>query len=146
VKAPAALTDPNGWLLPRVTDRGDWAYLDRCAVSQDDWGVLATIYITGTPHRVYLPVANLNALLLGPGASITTRALQSTTQAGVAVITVGAGGTRTYTYTPAEHGNTDLLHRQAQIVSDPTLRLQAAVRLYRQRFPGSALPEELTLE
>lgn len=145
MKAPAGLTHANGWILPRVTDRGDWIYLDTCAIRQDDWGVQARMDVDGQPRRVYLPTANVNALLLGPGVSITTRALHAITASGAAVITVGAGGTRTYTYTPASRGNTDLIARQAEIHSNKEARLQAAQRLYRARFPGIPLPPELTL-
>lgn len=146
MKAPNELAKPNGWLLPNVTDRGDWVYLDTCSVRQDDWGVVALMNVEGKPSRVYLPVANLNAILLGPGVTISSRALQTCTQSGSCVITVGAGGTRTYTYTPASRGNPEMLRTQASITSDPARRLEAARRLYFRRFPDMNLPENLSLD
>ena len=58
MRASVGLTHPKGWLLSRVTDRGDWVYLDTCTIRQDDWGVQARMDIGGQPRRVYLPAAN----------------------------------------------------------------------------------------
>ena len=70
--------------LPQVKDKYPFIYLERGRLEVDDSSVK---WIDADNHVVPLPVATLNALLLGPGTTITTTATITITtprRAGVA--------------------------------------------------------------
>ncbi|MEU5162260.1 type I-E CRISPR-associated endonuclease Cas1e [Streptomyces sp. NPDC020875] len=134
-------------MLPRVADSLSFLYLDMVRVLQDDTGVCAQIQVS--PDRtdtVYIPTAALSCLLLGPGVSITTPALTTLARHGTSVVCVGAGGVRTYAGVLPDSLTTHWLEQQVTTWTDQTRRLDAAVRMYRMRFPGAELPDTVTLD
>ncbi|MEV8391799.1 MULTISPECIES: type I-E CRISPR-associated endonuclease Cas1e [unclassified Streptomyces] len=132
-------------MLPRVADSLSFLYLDMVRIVQDDTGVCAQIQVD--PDRtdtVYIPTAAISCLLLGPGVSITTRALATLARHGTTVIPSGAGGVRTYAGILPDSLTTHWLERQTYAWADPQQRLDVAVRMYRMRFDDS-VPEAVTL-
>ncbi|MFD5029360.1 type I-E CRISPR-associated endonuclease Cas1e [Streptomyces sp. NPDC058405] len=132
-------------MLPRVADSLSFLYLDMVRIVQDDTGVCAQIQVD--PDRtdtVYIPTAAISCLLLGPGVSITTRAMATLARHGTTVIPSGAGGVRAYAGILPDSLTTHWLERQANSWADPQQRLEVAVRMYRMRFDDS-VPEAVTL-
>ena len=147
MKADPGFIHPTGLLLPRVVDRKGWLYLDKCRVSRDNYGVLATANWEDTgPIRIYLPIATLHALLLGPGTSITSPALAALADSACTVVITASSANRYYSSFTPRQGSTTLLHQQAAIHADPEQRIAAARALYLTRFPGTPIPEHFTLE
>ncbi|ASO21625.1 CRISPR-associated protein Cas1 [Actinoalloteichus hoggarensis] len=145
VQARRRLARPTVAMLPRVADSLSFLYLDIVRVLQDDTGVLAVVEspIHGT-ETVYLPTAALNAVLLGPGVSITTRALTTLVRHGTTVLITGSGGVRCYAgFTPASL-TTTWLERQARAWADEASRLRVAIRMYEQRFGVATVPPQTT--
>lgn len=136
---PTRLKRPNAIRLTRASDRLSFLYMDKAAIHQDDNGTLATVNMNTdrTEAKVYLPAASLSVLLLGPGTSITQQATAALSQAGCGVSFVGSGTVRSYGAFMSPYAPTDRLMRQAAIVSDPALRVEAAKRMYEKRFPSS---------
>ncbi|MCE7081671.1 type I-E CRISPR-associated endonuclease Cas1e [Streptomyces sp. ST2-7A] len=134
-------------MLPRIADSLSFLYLDIVRIHQDDTGVCAeiTTEARGT-ETVYLPTAALSCVLLGPGTSITSRALTTLARHGTTVLVTGSGGVRCYAATLPDSLTTTWLERQTRIWADDTRRLQAAVTMYEMRFGSGTLPSGSTLQ
>lgn len=118
--------------LPHVGDRMSFLYLEYCNVSRTDSAV------TSTDKRgtVSIPAASIGALLLGPGTSITHRAMELLGDCGATVLWVGENSVRYYAHgRPLTHSSS-LLEAQARSVSNTRLRLAVAREMYTMRFPG----------
>ena len=72
--------------LPQVKDKYPFLYLERGRLEIDDSSIK---WIDAENNVVPLPVATLNALLLGPGTSITHDAVKTATAANCSVCWVG---------------------------------------------------------
>lgn len=90
------LAAPTLAMLPRVADSLSFLYADVVRIVQDDTGVCAQTDTAKGIERVYLPTAAVSCLLLGPGTSITHRALSTLARHGTTVVCVGSGGVRCY--------------------------------------------------
>ncbi|MFJ5228663.1 type I-E CRISPR-associated endonuclease Cas1e [Kitasatospora sp. NPDC088391] len=141
------LAAPTVAMLPRIADSLSFLYLDIVRVVQDDTGVRAEIATTdrGT-ETVYLPTAALSCVLLGPGTSITARALATFARHGTTVVATGSGGVRCYAAALPESLSTTWLEHQVRAWADDRQRLAIAVAMYRQRFGDTALPADVTLD
>ncbi|MFE6867732.1 type I-E CRISPR-associated endonuclease Cas1e [Kitasatospora sp. NPDC057692] len=128
-------------MLPRIADSLSFLYLDIVRIVQDDTGVCAEVT---SPQRgtetVYLPTAALSCVLLGPGTSITARALTTLARHGTTVVATGSGGVRCYTATVPDSLSTTWLERQARAWADDTTRLTIATAMYEQRFGHGTAP------
>ncbi|MDX2821579.1 type I-E CRISPR-associated endonuclease Cas1e [Streptomyces ipomoeae] len=133
-------------MLPRIADSLSFLYLDMVRVVQDDTGVCAQIHVDDRrTDTVYIPTAALTCLLLGPGVSITTRALATLARHGTSVICTGAGGVRTYAGILPDSLTTRWLEQQVTTWSDPQQRLDVATRMYQMRFGDDTVPHGTTL-
>ena len=118
--------------LPRIADRISFIYLERCRVSRNDSGILVETKI----GSYNLPVASVCSLLLGPGTTITHRAMELIGDSGTTLVWVGERGARYYAHgRPLTHTST-LLEAQASLTSNRRSRLRVARRMYQMRFPG----------
>lgn len=140
------LASPTLAMLPRVSDGLSFLYIDIARVEQTDTGVCAVIETeAGGVQRTYLPTAALACVLLGPGTSITQRALSTLMRHGTTVVCTGSGGVRCYgALQPAER-TTTWLERQVRAWADPEARLEVARRMYELRF-GEDMPPGTSLE
>ncbi|KWW98098.1 CRISPR-associated protein Cas1 [Carbonactinospora thermoautotrophica] len=138
------LAAPTLVMLPRVADSLSFLYLDVVRVVQDDTGVCALIEGPRGTDRVYLPVAALSCVLLGPGTSITQPALATIARHGTSLVCVGSGAVRCYAGILPDSLTTAWLERQTRAWADDTARLAVAVRMYERRF-GVPVPENTTL-
>ena len=77
--------------LPQVKDKYPFLYMERGRLEVDDSSVK---WIDSDNNIVPLPVATLNALLLGPGTSITHEAIKTATSANCSICWVGEDSMR----------------------------------------------------
>ncbi|MGW4271476.1 type I-E CRISPR-associated endonuclease Cas1e [Streptomyces seoulensis] len=141
------LAAPTVAMLPRITDSLSFLYLDVVRVLQDDTGVCAEV--TSERHgrqTVYLPTAALSCVLLGPGTSITARALATLARHGTTVLITGSGGVRCYAATQPDSLSTTWLERQARAWADDRTRLATATAMYEKRFGTGTAPPGTTLQ
>lgn len=140
------LAAPTVAMLPRTADSLSFLYLDIARIVQDDTGICAEVTSThrGT-EMVYLPTAALNCVLLGPGTSITARALATFARHGTTVVIAGSGGVRCYAATLPDSLSTTWLEHQARAWADDTTRLAVATAMYEQRFGHATVPPGTTL-
>ena len=126
--------------LPQVKDRLTFLYLERCQLSRQD----SAITVLDEEGIIHIPAAAISVLLLGPGTTVTHRAMELIGDAGVSVVWVGERGVRYYAGgRPLTH-RSGLLIRQAALVSDKKRHLQVVRKMYQLRFPGEDI-SQLTL-
>ena len=118
--------------LPRIEDRISFLYVEKCRIEKDDGAII----ILSDEGEISMPAGQLLVLMLGPGTSITHKMIQTAAEAGMSVVWCGEEGVRFYAGGKPLSGNTTLLMKQACIVSNSRMRLAAAKRMYRIRYPG----------
>ena len=126
------LQKPELQALPQIRDRLSFLYLEHCVINRQD-GAITVADVRGTVH---VPAASLGVLLLGPGTSISHRAMELMGDAGVSILWVGEHGVRYYAHgRPLTHSST-LLLRQAELVCNTQSRVAVARKMYQMRFPN----------
>lgn len=117
--------------LPQIGDRMSFLYFERCKINRED----SAITVIDEEGIVHVPAAAISVLLLGPGCSVTHRAMELIGDTGVTVIWVGEQGVRYYASgRPLTHSS-GLLIRQAEMVSNQRLHLIVVRKMYQLRFP-----------
>lgn len=118
--------------LARVEDRMSFLYFERCIVNQVD----NAITVTDEEGTIRVPSAALSVLMLGPGTTVSHKAMCTIGESGATVIWVGERGVCMYAFgSPLTHSSL-LLQRQAALVSNVRSRLAVAREMYQMRFPG----------
>lgn len=74
--------------LPQVKDRMTFLYLEHCDISRQD----GAIKVVDQEGVVLVPGAMISVIMLGPGTSITHRAMELIGDIGVSTIWVGEKG------------------------------------------------------
>src|SRR6266508_3863194 len=128
-------------VLPKVRDSNSYLYVEHKKIDQED----KAIALHDKAGKVAVPCANLTALLLGPGTSITHAAVKTLADNGCLVLWTGENGVRFYAQGMGETRSSRRLLHQARLCSDPQLRLKVVRRLYEMRFPDPLDPN-LTLQ
>lgn len=132
---------PELQALPQIKERMTFLYLEHCRINRQD----GAITIQDARGVVHVPSGSIGVLLLGPGTSVSHRAMELLGDAGVGVLWVGEGGVRYYAHgRPLTH-SARLLQRQAALVSNSRTRLQVARQMYQMRFPGEEV-SHLTMQ
>lgn len=127
--------------LPKLRDSLSYLYIEHAVLNQKH---KAIEFINKEQGRTMIPIANLSVLILGPGTSITHAAVKALATNGCTVIWSGQEATKFYAQGMGETRKAKHLLRQAELVSDPSLREQVVIRMYRFRFKEK-LPRGLTL-
>lgn len=134
--------------LPQVKDKYPFLYLERGRLEIDDSSVK---WIDADANVVPLPVATLNALLLGPGTTVTHDAIKTATAANCAVCWVGEDSLLFYAAGFLPTADTRNLKLQVERSADPLAALGVAKRMFARRFPdadldGKTLKEMMGME
>lgn len=127
--------------LPQIKERISFLYVERCLVNKND----SAVSITDERGTVNAPAASLSVIMLGPGTSITHRAMELLGNVGVTVIWTGERGVRYYASgSPLTHSSS-LLTNQAALVTNVRSRLAVARKMYQMRFPDDDV-SDLTMQ
>lgn len=125
--------------LPQVKDKYPFLYLERGRLEIDDSSIK---WIDAEANVVPLPVATLNALLLGPGTSITHEAVKVAAAANCAVCWVGEDSLLFYAAGHLPTADTRNLRHQLEQAADAELSLAVARRMFARRFPDADLADK----
>jgi CRISPR-associated protein Cas1 len=117
--------------LHRVEDRLSTVYVERSHVDRSENAVV----IVNRERTVRVPAAMVATLLLGPGTRITSGAVRLLADSGTAICWVGERGVRMYASGLGVSRSSQLLMRQAYLVTRTRERLRVARRMYGMRFP-----------
>lgn len=112
--------------------RNGLLYVEMARLSIDNGSLVLDYEEKG--ERLEVPYQTLNAVLLGPGTSITHDAIRHLSAHGTAIIAVGTDGTRLYTAPPIFDRDSDLARSQATYWSTEQGRMTVALRMYEKRF------------
>lgn len=122
--------------LPQVKDKYPFIYLERGRLEIDDSSIK---WIDSTNNVVPLPVATLNALLLGPGTTITHDAVRTATAANCAICWVGEDSLLFYAAGFLPTADTRNLKRQIELSAEPKKAIEVARAMFARRFPDADL-------
>lgn len=128
--------------LVRVEDRLSFLYVERSTLGRD----ANAVTISDAAGTVHVPAADLGVLMLGPGTRVTHQAMLLLAENGSTVIWVGEFGVRYYAHGRALAETSRLIEAQARLVSDRSLRLGVARRMYAMRFPEDDEVYGLTMQ
>lgn len=134
-------TPPQLQELPQLKTRCTFLYLERCSVNRQD----SAITVTDIRGTVHIPAASLSVIMLGPGTSITHRAVELISDTGVSTVWVGEQGVKYYAHGRPLTASSKLLTAQATLVSNVQLRASVARKMYALRFPNEDI-EGLTIQ
>ena len=137
----AGITKPEIQELPQVKDRITFLYLEHCQIKRDN-GAIKVIDEEGI---VLVPSAMISVILLGPGTSVTHRAMELIGDAGVTIVWVGEKGVRYYASGRPLTTRSTLLLAQAENVVSQKKHLKVVKRMYALRFPDEDL-SHMTLQ
>jgi CRISPR-associated protein Cas1 len=134
--------------LPQVKDKYPFLYLERGRLEIDDSSIK---WIDSTNNVVPLPVATLNALLLGPGTTVTHDAVRTAAAANCAICWVGEDTLLFYAAGFLPTADTRNLKKQIALSADSKKSIEVARRMFARRFPdadlqGKTLPELMGME
>ena len=122
---------PELQALPQVKDRMTFLYLEHCTLGRQD----GAITVTDEQGIVHIPAAAISVLLLGPGTRVTHRAMELMGDTGVGAVWVGEHGVRYYAHGRPLTTRSNLLLKQAELVSNTRKHLAVVRRMYQLRFP-----------
>lgn len=122
--------------LPQVKDKYPFLYLERGRLEIDDSSVK---WIDADCNVVPLPVATLNALLLGPGTTVTHDAIKTAAAANCAVCWVGEDSLLFYAAGFLPTADTKNFRHQLEQASHQEKSLAVARRMFARRFPDAEL-------
>lgn len=128
--------------LVRIEDRLSFLYTERSTLGRD----ANAVTISDSAGVVHVPAADLGVLMLGPGTRVTHQAMLLLAGNGATVIWVGEYGVRYYAHGRALAETSRLIDAQARLVSDRSLRLGVARRMYAMRFPEDDDVYSLTMQ
>lgn len=122
--------------LPQVKDKYPFLYLERGRLEIDDSSVK---WIDAEGNVVPLPVATLNALLLGPGTTVTHEAVKIAAAANCSVCWVGEDSLLFYAAGFLPTADTRNLKLQMALASNEHSSLKIARAMFAKRFPDAEL-------
>lgn len=130
--------------LVRVTDSISYLYLEKCHIEQDNFAVKA-VYLD---KEVCIPCASLTVLLLGPGTTVTHRAICNLSDCGCLVVWCGENLRKYYACGFGDTKSAKNTLKQAKACMDTNLHLEVVKRMYKLRFRDmdSSVYENKTLE
>lgn len=127
--------------LPRISDRISFVYLEHAVINRQD----SSITVSDNRGLIKIPAALISVILLGPGTSITHRAIELIGEIGTSVVWVGEYGVRHYAHGRALSHSTRFLEKQAILVSNSKSRVGVARKMYKMRFPNEDV-SKLTMQ
>ncbi len=129
------MDEKNKHLLTRTEDRISFLYIDKARIEQTEYGVEV---IQGSNH-IELPVTTINVLILGPGVSITQKAVCNLAAASCTICFMGTDLSVFYAYgEPATHRSGNML-KQMKHHENKQLHLDVVHRMYQVRYPDERL-------
>ena len=126
--------------LPKLRDSLSYLYVERAVIERNQ----KAVELLNDDGRVFLPVASLGVLMLGPGTRITHGAVKTLAENGCTILWTAADGNNFYAQGIGETRKAYHLLRQVEMLSDPQLHEQVVLRMYTQRF-DTQLETGLTL-
>jgi len=127
--------------MPQIEDRVSFLYLECCQINRES----GAIVIKDKNGVTSIPANTLMVLMLGPGTTITHRAVELIGDAGVSIIWVGENGVKYYASGRSLTTKSSMLLVQAECVTNQRKHLAIVRKMYEKRFPTENV-DQLTLQ
>ena len=125
----------NKQLLTTVEDRIGMIYIDQAEIRQKDFSVVAI----SENEEFDIPIANILCIMLGPGTSITHRAIEQISQYGCSIIWCGENLNIYYALgQPLTIYSKNIL-KQISAFSSKMTKIEVIRRMYEIRYPDLKL-------
>lgn len=116
--------------MPRIDQRLTFLYLEHCKIHCENSAVKVI-----DKQGIYLvPVAMLSVLILGPGTTVSHRALMLMGDCGMSVVWAGEYGIRFYASGSPLTTSSMFMEKQAELFTNQRKHLQTAKKMYSMRF------------
>lgn len=117
-------------ILPRLEDRISFIYLEKYVISRDS----NAMQITTEEGTIDIPSSAVSVLLLGLGTKITQQAMVLAGESGIGMVWTGEDGVKYYASGKPLNSRSNLLLKQAELVSNKRKRAEVARKMYGLRF------------
>ena len=125
-----------------MTERLPYMYVEHAVIEQCD----SSVQLLQGKDRIPIPVASLGCLILGPGCSITHRAIEAMCDSGCLLIWSGEHLRTWYAEGMQENRNSANLLKQAVYYADPVKHMDVVRWMYTKRFDGNMQVKGRSLE
>lgn len=125
-----------------LTDREPYLYVECARIDQED----SSICLIQKNKKIQIPIVAYACLILGPGISITHRAVEAISDSGTVLIWAGEHFRAFYATGMQEDRSSKNILRQIKLFEDPKLHMQVVRKMYEKRFAGSMPTKGYTLE
>lgn len=129
------LDESNKKLLTRASDRISFLYIERARIEQTDY----SIQIRQGNKVSEIPITLFSCLLLGPGVSITHRAVENIAKASCSICWMGQDNAIFYAYgIPATSKSKNIL-KQMKYHENNALHSEVIHKMYNYRYPNDKI-------
>lgn len=119
-------------IMPRLEDRTEYLYIEHAIIKQDDM----SICILQGNQKIPVPAARIACIILGPGTSITHRAVCTISECKCLLIWSGENLSSYYATGFEKDRLSKNILKQIRYYSDPELHLKVVQKMYGMRFKG----------
>lgn len=134
----------NRKIIPQIGDKSEYVYVEKARIEQDS----ASICIIRGNEKIPIPVCQLVCIILGPGTTITHRAVSSIADSGCTLVWAGEDF-RAYYATGFEKDRSSInILKQAEYYSNHDKHMEVVSKMYHMRFKDIPIKglRDLTLE
>ncbi len=128
--------------LPQVKEKYPFIYLERGRLEVDDSSIK---WVDSDGQVIRIPVATINAILLGPGTTVTHEAIKVASTSNCAISWVGEDSLLYYASGIQPNSNSRNFKKQVELASNKKKALEVSRRMFKHRFPDANL-EDKTLK
>ncbi len=125
-----------------MSDRLPYMYIEHAIIEQCD----SSVQILQGKERIPVPVASLACLILGPGCSVTHRAIEAMDDSGCLLIWSGEHMRAWYATGMQENRSSANLLKQATYYADSVKHMNVVRWMYQKRFDGEMPVKGRSLE
>ena len=129
------MKEDDKYLFTRAEDRISFLYIDKARIEQTEYGVC----VLKGKDAIEIPITTINCLILGPGVSITHRAVCNIASAGTSICFMGMDMGVFYTYGEPSTNRSKNLLKQIRLHENKALHLNVIHKMYDIRYPSSHL-------
>ena len=135
------LNEKSKKLLTRASERISLLYIEKAKIEQSEYGV----QIRQGNKISEIPITTISCLILGPGTTITHRAVSNIAQAGCSICWMGMNQAVFYAYgTPTTNKSKNIL-KQMHYHESKVLHTEVIHKMYNWRYPNDKI-KSMSLE
>jgi CRISPR-associated protein Cas1 len=129
--------------LPQIKEKYPFIYLEHGRLEVDDSSIK---WIDCDCSILRIPCATINAILLGPGTSITHEAVKTITSSNCLICWVGEDSLLFYAYGQSPTADSKNLRKQISLATDKKSAAEVARKMFLKRFPKTDIENKTIKE